>query len=138
MGSRRSLLLFVVLALAGCALLLTAGSASAKPGPKAATSAKLQGRVGNFGGVVPPAPLANAPRQTDTPQGTGDLIYHNGAVMRTNTTYAIYWLPSGYSFNGNNSGYESTINQYFQDVAADSGKSSNVYATDPQYYDTLG
>src|SRR5436190_1324405 len=138
MGSRRSLLAVVVLALAGCALLLVTGAASAKPVPQGTKRPKLQGRYGKWGGIVPPAPVANAPRQTDAPQGGGDLIYHGGPVMRTNTTYAIYWLPSGYSFNGNNAGYENTINQYLTDVAADSGKTTNVYATDPQYYDTAG
>jgi hypothetical protein len=35
-------------------------------------------------------------------------------------------------------GYVSLINQYFANVAADSGKSTNVYASDAQYFDTTG
>jgi len=62
--------------------------------------------------------------------GSGNLVYHNGPVMTTNRTYAIYWQPNGYSYG---SGYQSTINQFFTDVGADSGKSSNVYAVDTQY-----
>jgi hypothetical protein len=85
-------------------------------------------------GIVPPKPHQTA----GTVQGSGDLTYHGGAVMRTITTYAVYWRPSGTSFNGDNTTYQNTINQFFTDVATDSGLSSNVYATDPQYYDTIG
>jgi hypothetical protein len=76
----------------------------------------------NIGGVVP-----TIGKQV---QGSGDLLYHGGPVMTTNKTYAIYWVPSGYSIA---SGYDSTINQFFTDVAHDSGLGSNVYAVDTQY-----
>ena len=33
------------------------------------------------------------PSDPETPPGKGPLVYHNGPVMHTNTTYAIYWLP---------------------------------------------
>jgi hypothetical protein len=66
------------------------------------------------------------------PQAGGDLIYHGGPVMHTNKTYAIYWVPAGYSMTAS---YKSTINQYFTDVAAASGATSNVYAVETQYYD---
>jgi hypothetical protein len=62
----------------------------------------------------------------------GNLAYHNGPVMHTNTVYAIYWIPSGYSVSAN---YQSVINGFFQNVAADSGKTSNVYYSDTQYTD---
>ena len=55
-------------------------------------------------------------------------------TMRTNTTYAIYWVPSGYSVD---SGYESLINRYFADVAAASGSQTNVYSVATQYYDDV-
>ncbi|HEX5449345.1 MAG TPA: hypothetical protein VFW85_04745 [Gaiellaceae bacterium] len=91
----------------------------------------------NPSGIVPPSPHNN-PLAARSVQGSGDLTYHGGPVMHTNTTYAIYWVPSGFSYNNHDSTYESTINQFFSDVAADSGLSSNVYATDTQYYDTVG
>jgi hypothetical protein len=53
-------------------------------------------------------------------------------VMATNTTYAIYWIPNGYSVDAN---YEPLINQYLQDVAAASGSLTNVYSVGMQYYD---
>ena len=67
--------------------------------------------------------------------GFGNLRYHNGPVEHTNRVYAIYWVPSGYTVA---SGYSSVINQFFTDVAADSGKTSNVYYTETQYYDGSG
>jgi hypothetical protein len=70
-----------------------------------------------------------------TASGSGQLLYHSGPVMHTNKTYAIYWVPSGYSMQ---TGYSALINQYFTDVAADSGKTTNVYYTATQYYDGSG
>ena len=101
-----------------------------------ASAARTAGH-GEPRGIVPPRPHSQ-PLATSDVQGKGDLIYHGGPVMRTNTTYAIYWVPSGFSYNGNNSNYENTINQYFTDVAADSGLGTNVYSTDLQYSDTTG
>src|SRR5207249_5469393 len=77
------------------------------------------------GGFLPPA--GHVPPAV---QGNGDLINHGGPVMTTNKTYSIFWKPSGQTFSAN---YVSTINQYFQDVAHDSGMSTNVYASDTQY-----
>jgi hypothetical protein len=70
---------------------------------------------------------------------TSNLSYHNGPVMLTNTVYAIFMEPSGtvipqpYPVDTN---YNSLINQYFTDVAHDNGKTSNVYFSDTQYYDS--
>jgi hypothetical protein len=64
--------------------------------------------------------------------GSGNLKYHGGPVMHTNQVYAVYWDPSGVI----DPAYESTINRYFGDVAADSlaAKTTNVYWSDTQYY----
>jgi hypothetical protein len=58
--------------------------------------------------------------------------------MRTNQTYAIYWVPAGQSTYTVDAKYTSLIDQFFGDVASDSGKTSNVYASDTQYYDWSG
>lgn len=42
----------------------------------------------------------------------------------------IYWAPSGYSFTAS---YQSVINGYLTNLAADSGKATNVFATNTQY-----
>jgi hypothetical protein len=58
--------------------------------------------------------------------------------MRTNTIYAIYWMPSGSTCDTVScSTYEAGINQYFTDVAAASGSLSNVYSVAMQYYDNV-
>ena len=51
-----------------------------------------------------------------------------------NTVHALYWSPSGYSFPA---GYESTINGFLTNVSSDSGKPTNVFATDSQYYQVI-
>jgi hypothetical protein len=81
--------------------------------------------------------VANAPAATRpvTTAGANNLLYHGGAVMRTNTTYAVYWFPAGSTFN---STYQSTINGFLQNVAAASRTTGNVYASDTQYSDTTG
>jgi hypothetical protein len=58
-----------------------------------------------------------------------------GSVMRASTVYTIFWAPGGYTFPD---GYESTINQYFQDVAHDSGGASNAFSVATQYSDFTG
>jgi hypothetical protein len=94
-----------------------------------------------IGGAVPPhgssakvaalaAPAAN--QETGKAGTGGDLIWHGGPVMHSNTTYTIFWAPPGQSMPA---GYESTINQFFADVAHDSGGSANVYSSDVQYTD---
>ena len=66
----------------------------------------------------------------------GNLVYHTGgSVMVTNTTHAIYWVPAGYTVSGT---YESLIDGFFTNVAADSTTSTNVYASDTQYYQNVG
>jgi hypothetical protein len=67
--------------------------------------------------------------------GAGQLKYHGGPVEHTNKVYAIYWVPSGYSVS---SDYRSVIDGFFGNVAADSGKTSNVYYSDTQYTDGSG
>src|SRR5581483_11678513 len=63
---------------------------------------------------------------------SSNLTYHNGPVMHANTVHAIYWIPSGYSVSAN---YRSVIDGFFGNVAGDSGKTTNVYYSDTQYYD---
>ncbi len=86
--------------------------------------------AGNILGVVPSKFAGH-----NFSSRTSNLSYHNGPTMHTNRTYAIYWVPSGYKVD---SGYESIINSFFQGVAADNGKTTNVYYSDTQYYDTSG
>jgi hypothetical protein len=108
-----------------------AASASAAPPSQGETVPPAKGH-----GIVPTwaASLASqwqngAYRAT---YGYGQLRNHGGPTMTTNTTYAIYWQPSNWSQQFP-AGYSTLINQYFGDVAADSGKTTNVYYTETQY-----
>jgi hypothetical protein len=116
-----------------CAVALTAivvGSAGATE-PTAGTV-----RSGNSHllGDVPAASQASQ-NAGSRPKGAGTLSYHGGPVQHTNKVYAIYWVPSGYSIQ---SGYDTVINRFFSDVAADSGKTTNVYYAATQYSDGSG
>jgi hypothetical protein len=114
----RRLLSLVVL----CASVIGIGAAQAStPSP--------QNPAGRMLGAVLPL---NAAYKAS---GAGNLQYHGGPVEHTNRVYSIYWQPSGFSMA---SGYTSLIDQYFTDVAADSGKTTNVYYTGTQYYDGSG
>jgi len=109
------------LLVAATALVALAGVALAGNGPSP--------RSGKTLGMVPALHAAGGAL------GSGNLVYHGGPVEHTNKVYAIYWVPSGY---GVSSSYESLIDRFFGDVAADSGKTSNVYYSDTQYYDGSG
>ena len=63
------------------------------------------------------------------------LPYNGGPVLHSSRPYLIFWTPSGESIAASS---ESLIERYFTDVAADSGKSSNVFGVLRQYYDRSG
>ena len=78
----------------------------------------------HIGGIVPPLSLAG--KSVCNPCGSGKLINHGGPTMTTNKTYMR--LLGAVRPVRCDSGYVSTINQFFQDVAHDSGMPTNVYA----------
>jgi hypothetical protein len=92
-------------------------------------------------GYLPLNPAATAlsapstPVHATVPTGSPPLEYHGGPVMHSQESFAIFWAPSGYSFP---SGYEAAIETYLENVAADSGKPSNVYSVSAQYNDESG
>jgi hypothetical protein len=79
---------------------------------------------------------AAAPKGATVPTGAPPLIYHaHGPVMHSQESFAIFWEPSGHPFP---TGYKEAIETYLQHVAADSGKTSNVYSVSAQYTDESG
>jgi PKD repeat protein len=68
------------------------------------------------------------------PNPDSSLQYFGGPVLRTNETFAIFWDPAGQLSQG----YRDLVLQYLQDVAADSGQTTNVYSVLNQYYDQTG
>ena len=122
---RRAMRPLVALAAASAAAALGAAPAAAVvahlPGPDIGYQPlNGQGRAG-------PAP--SAPTQFDS---LGHLEYHGGPVMHSMAQYAIFWAPSGFAFPA---GYRQAAIQYLKDVAADSGKPTNVYSVGTQFSD---
>jgi hypothetical protein len=112
------------LVIAAAALVLTATvSAHAEDGTR-----RTRGRGG-----IASARTVGGPKSWGASNAA--LTYHGGPVMRSNSTFAIFWAPSGSTWQ---SGYRNTIKSYFADVAADSGTKQNVYSTETQYYDSTG
>jgi hypothetical protein len=66
-----------------------------------------------------------------------NLPYSGGPVLHANRTHLIFWQPagSGLSFDP---GYESLIETFLHNVAADSRLTSNVYGLTGQYGDRHG
>lgn len=72
------------------------------------------------------------------------VVYHGGQVMDTGTVtvHTIFWAPAGYAYDGSPGGatlgYVPLIEQFFTDVAHDSGTQSNIFSTLYQYGDNSG
>lgn len=79
---------------------------------------------------------ASSPLRATEPSGLPPLEYHGGPVMHSQAEYAIFWAPGGASEFP--SGYVAGIENFLKDVAADSGKPTNVYSVSAQYTDGTG
>ena len=115
------------------AFVLMAATAATSASASASFPRMRHNPQGKFLGVVPSA--GNHGARPLSAQGTPPLRYHNGPVQHSSRVYSIFWKPPGYSFPA---GYSTAIQTYFDDVAADSGKTTNVYFSDTQYYDVVG
>ena len=143
-------------ALAAVAVSPIVSPASAAPRPSCAAAAlTTPSRVGAITGiararVVDPSKAASTCASGSTTSGeigeynTGGqppLLFHGGKVMSTSSDHSkvvltpIFWAPSGYSFT---STYKSVITTYLSDLAADSGKLSNVFGTTYEYAGSNG
>jgi hypothetical protein len=151
---RRGLRAALTVAALGTATLMATGTAAlAAPNtPAQAPGACAHNghgpRMGRFAGIVSAlnvqtgCPVLNtgAPTAGDTANGTPPLIWHGGAVMGTALTgplviTPIFWNPPGHSMTA---AYKSIITTYLSDVAAASGRTSNVYSIGTEYSGTDG
>jgi PKD domain len=114
---------WAVAALLALALLLAAAS------PAAA-------RARGVAGIARDVPTG-AQVQAHLAAHRANLPYGGGPVLHSNRTHVIFWAPagSGLAFDP---GYESLIETFLIDVAADSHKTSNVYSLSGQYTDGHG
>lgn len=116
--------------------------------PRALASAVAAAAVAALAAVAPAAAHAKFIDVTrDVPSGAHAHIamnqkapmlpYNGGRVINSNRTHPIFWEPagSGLAFDP---GYESLIETFLIDVAADSHKTTNVYSLSGQYTDSNG
>jgi hypothetical protein len=89
-----------------------------------------------FGGVVPDIASHTPVRPPDSVHAA-NLAYDGGSVLHSNRTHLIFWEPSGSGLSFE-PGYESLIERFLADVAADSHQPTNVYALSGQYRDAGG
>jgi hypothetical protein len=86
---------------------------------------------------TPPLLFNGRPPTKNCVAGT---VCDDGDVMGTRATgpvvlVPIFWAPSGYSFT---SSYENIIDEYLRDVAAASGRLTNVFSVLTEYYGNNG
>jgi hypothetical protein len=95
--------------------------------PAAAGASSFHPRIGRALGLIPPFARDGKPRPADVATGSPvPALYHGGAVMAGGVTvHTVFWAPSGYAFQGQPpgaaGGYQAMIQQFFTDVAHDSG-----------------
>ncbi len=132
--TRRGALVTTLLCLAFTAL---SSSASASRGTTSTPA--FHPRIGNAMGLVPPVPDQG---KKGFEPGEGGIFtavtYHSGPTMTGGiTVHTIFWAPSGFSFQGSPGAgipsYTGMVQQFYTDVAADSGKTTNVFSVEPQF-----
>jgi IPT/TIG domain len=120
------------LALVGPALAQAASSPPSKPGGVVRRTAATGGP---FASPIGPSTAGQASPSNTALNPELQLLYHGGPVMHTHTIHLIFWAPPTFSFPV---GYEAGVQAFLQDVAADSGKTSNAYGAITQYGDGGG
>ena len=139
----------LVAAVAGPAAALTASRPGARTLKSGAATVKLGVGTVKLGAATFKPRIGTAmgiePRHGSDVAVTGPAIpaaYHGGSVMRDVTIHTVFWAPAGYRFDGPPSpgvlGYQALIQQFFTDVAHDSGTTANVFSLLDQYGDRSG
>ncbi len=146
-----SLLLAAMLLAVACA-----GSAAAAPravvpamalhgarSPFKLAGSAARGIVGhrNTRGSALASPLSSPLAQSCSASCAAPVLYHGGQVMHKEKLYVIEWEPTEPSKNGQAgttfeplpAKYAEEVGTYLRDVAADSGKLTNVYSVETLY-----
>ncbi len=94
-----------------------------------------------FGGMVRDVPSGTAAGgallEAHMASHQANLPYGGGPVLHNNRTHVIFWDPAGSSLTFD-PGYESLIESFLSDVAAESHRTNNVYSLSGQYTDSGG
>ena len=86
--------------------------------------------------VIPDIPSQIAGPRSPQAQAA-NLPYGGGPVLHSNRTHVIFWQPSGSGLTFD-PGYESLIQSFLTNVAADSRRPTSVYGLTGQYRDGFG
>ncbi len=130
-------------------LAMSALALPAQAQPLSASCARPSAASGNLRGIVRPAhsPTSSACHlfasfadPTVADGGDPPLLKHAGVVMGaagtgTVTVTPIWWVPAGYSIP---TGYRNLVERFIGDVAADSGKATNVFSPMTEYTSAAG
>ena len=113
-------------------LAIVPGVASAAVSP-----GKIRGIVtaNTSGGRALAAQLAQRGLSIGGAGSSNNLVYNGGPVMHADANYAIFWEPAGHSTTAT---FKNIVGGYFNNVAAASGATNNVYSVATQYYDGSG
>jgi hypothetical protein len=90
-----------------------------------------------FGGVIADVPTGGHIRTKPLARAAADLSYGGGPVLHSNRTHVIFWAPAGTDL-GYDPGYQSLVQGFLANVAADSRRPTNVYGLTGQYTDSAG
>jgi PKD repeat protein len=113
--------------------------------PSGASAVVVHGPGGQFLGVAPRSGVAPAaipgsvaaasPTVSPASASWENLSYRGGPVVHSSRPYLVYWAATGETIDPS---WQSLIQSYFSDVAADSTKATNVYAVARQFTDHTG
>lgn len=92
----------------------------------------VHGDNGRLYGVLPAPGSAAARIHSSERAASPKVSYWGGDVMLSSTLHLIFWGPPG-SFAAS---YQSSITQWAQDLAADSGRTTNEFSIASLYYTT--
>jgi hypothetical protein len=111
----------------------TAAIAFGQVATPSAAAASVHRPTGNLASYVPlRSALGHAPRDTVF----GNVDYNGGPVMPSSTDYIVFWSPSGLGAYGPQ--YVKGLEQWFRDLAHDSGGHQNTNSVSAQYNDLTG
>lgn len=101
-----------------------------------ASTRAASARAKTFAGLARDVPTG-ANLQAHVTARRANLPYDGGPVLHSNRTHPIFWSPAGAGLTFE-PGYQTLIDTFLADVAADSRKTTNVYGLSGQYHDRGG
>lgn len=125
---------------ATAALIASATATAADTATAAATATGAPAAAGPhqkfFAGLIADVPSRKHIHRSPLAR-IANLPTGGGPVLHANRPHVIFWQPDG-SGLGFDPGYQSLVERFLADVAADSHKPTNVYGLSGQYYDSEG